>query len=79
MKRIGSGEDTNIWVDNWIPRDFKLRPVCPKTTNPPQMVSELINPGTSSWDVDVLETHLYAMDKEAILNIPLSSRVQDDF
>ena len=43
------------------------------------MLSELINPVTSSWDVDVLETHLYAMDKEAILNIPLSSRVQDDF
>ena len=43
------------------------------------MVSELINPVTSSWDVDVIETHLYAMDKEAILNIPLSSRVHDDF
>ena len=71
VKRIGSGEDTNIWNDNWIPRDFKLRPVCPKSLNPPHKVSDLIDPVNMTWDSTVLEQHLYPMDVEAILNIPL--------
>ena len=75
VKRIGSGKDTHIWLDNWIPRDFKLPQVCQKSSNPPQKVSELINPITFTWDGAALEEHFYAMDKEAILNIPLSSRV----
>ena len=79
IKRIGSGAETNIWTDHWIPRDFKLRPVCPKTLNPPQLVSDLINPVTFAWDIETLDEHLYPMDKEAILNIPLSSRVRQDF
>ena len=79
VKRIGSGEDTNIWNDNWIPRDFKLRPVCPKSLDPPHKVSDLIDPVNMTWDRDVLDQHLYPMDVEAILNIPLSSRVRDDF
>nr|XP_040249320.1 uncharacterized protein LOC120966829 [Aegilops tauschii subsp. strangulata]XP_045086245.1 uncharacterized protein LOC123494445 [Aegilops tauschii subsp. strangulata] len=79
VKRIGSGKDTHIWLDNWIPRDFKLQPVCPKSPNPPQKVSEIINPTTLTWDGAALEEHFYAMEKEAILNIPLSSRVREDF
>ncbi|XP_073359855.1 uncharacterized protein [Aegilops tauschii subsp. strangulata] len=79
VKRIGSGEDTNIWHDNWIPRDYKLRPVCPKSSNPPQQVSELINSVTFTWDRALLQEHMYPMDMEAILNTPLSSRIQADF
>ena len=79
LKRIGSGDSTNIWHDNWVPRDFKLRPASPKSQNPPQQVSELINPVTHTWNRAVLDEHMYPMDVEAILNIPLSSKVQDDF
>ena len=79
IKRIGTGDGTHIWHDNWIPRDFKLRPVCPKAPNPPQMVSELIDHASASWDIQLLEEHFYDMDKAEILNIPLSSKVQADF
>lgn len=79
IRRIGRGNDTNIWLDNWIPRDFKLRPVCSKTSNPPQNVSELINYTSASWNAELLDENFFAMDKEAILNIPLSSRAHADF
>ena len=32
IKRIGSGSGTRIWEDNWLPRDYKLRPICPILT-----------------------------------------------
>lgn len=31
------------------------------------------------WNVQALDEHFYDKDKEAILNIPLSSRIEDDF
>ena len=79
IKRIGTGAGTNIWLDNRIPRDFKLWTVCAKSGNPPYRVSDLINNATPSWNVNLLEEHFFGIDKEAILNIPISSRVQPDF
>lgn len=43
IRRIGNGVHTKIWMDNWIPRDYKLTPVCPVSTNPPVLVSDLNN------------------------------------
>lgn len=43
------------------------------------MVSELIDQTTLAWNSNLLDTHFYAMDKEAIQNIPISSRAQADF
>lgn len=30
IRRIGDGKDMSFMEDNWIPRDFKLPPICPK-------------------------------------------------
>lgn len=79
IKRIGSGDNTNIWADNWLSRDFKLRPIYPRSDEPPVLVSELINASTGTWDRFKLEEHFIAMDQEVIMNIPLSTRVQEDF
>lgn len=79
IKRIGTGEGTNIWLDNWIPRDFKILPVCAKSANPPYRVSDLIDNATASWNENLLEERFFGIDKEAILNIPISSRVLPDF
>ena len=77
INRIGNGEYTNIWLDNWLPRYHMLRPICHKSLNPPQKVTDLIDHSTASWDVAKLDEHFLDMDKEIIMNIPLSSRVQD--
>ena len=50
IRRIGMGESTKIWSTNWLPRDGLLRPLSPAVADPPQLVSELIDPMTASWD-----------------------------
>ena len=34
VKRIGNGQTTNIWNQNWIPRDHMLRALHPKSSTP---------------------------------------------
>lgn len=72
IKRISTGENTDIWLDNWIPRDYQLRPICSNSSNPPHLVSDLIDHSSASWNQAKLDEHFIDMDKEAILNIPLS-------
>ena len=79
IKRIGTGVDTNIWYDNWLPREYKLRPICARTQNPPMLVSELIDGATKTWDRQVLKEHFIEQDIDVITDIPLSSRVRSDF
>lgn len=77
--RIGIGVDTQIWHHNWLPRDYKLSPICARLANPPALVSELIDQTTRTWNRQVLAEHFIAPDIDVILNIPLSTRSQSDF
>lgn len=43
IKRIGNGENTNIWEDNWLPREEMMRPYGCIAANPPVLVSELMD------------------------------------
>jgi hypothetical protein len=47
--------------------------------NLPQRVSELIDSTTMSWDMQKLGEFFAPMDREVIINIPLSTRRQSDF
>jgi hypothetical protein len=77
IKRIGTGESANIWSTNWLPRDGMLRPVGCQSTNPPQMVSELIDEASASWNRVKLQELFTPMDMEVIVNIPISTRRQE--
>jgi len=79
IRRIRTGESTHIWQMNWIPRENSLRPFRRDLTDPPQMVSELIDHTMASWDVQKLHAVFCPSDVEAILNIPLCTRRQGDF
>jgi hypothetical protein len=35
IRRIGTGEQTDIWSSNWLPRDGMMRLVCCVKENPP--------------------------------------------
>ena len=79
IRRIGTGEDTEVWHSNWLPRDGQLRPICCISDTPPGKVSELINPLTFTWDLQAVDTHFLPMDGELIRSIPLFGRRQEDF
>lgn len=73
VKRIGNGQTTSIWNQNWIPRDYMLRALHPRSQNPPEMVSQLIIQEERCWDCHKLREHMQEPDVRIILNIPLSA------
>jgi hypothetical protein len=79
-KRIGTGEETYIWNTNWLPRDGLLRPIaCLSNDGQPQLVRELIDPCTATWDMEKIQWAFLPMDADIIRNIPLSTRRQNGF
>ena len=50
IRRIGTGETTNIWTDSWLPREGSRRPIRPVRDDQgavPHQVSELIDATTN--------------------------------
>jgi len=64
---------------NWLPREGSLRPIRSSAAMAPQLVSELIDSTTATWDMQMLESFFTLADVESIINIPLSTRRQADF
>ena len=79
IRRIGNGQTTEIWVDNWIPKEMTPRPITSLVANPPRYVSELMLPATASWNEEVIRKVFLPIDAEAILRIPVCTRNIDDF
>ena len=79
VKRIGNGETTLIWEQNWLPREEFLRPLGCRVHNPPTRVSELIVRATASWNRELVQATFLQMDVEIILGIPLCTRNLEDF
>ena len=68
-----------IWFHNWIPRNGVMKPLTSLVTNPPQLVTELIDYSTATWWEELIQQVFVPIDVEAILQIPLCSRQVDDF
>ncbi|EEC84030.1 hypothetical protein OsI_30257 [Oryza sativa Indica Group] len=75
---IGNGKSVKLWRDPWIPRSYSRRPISAKRNCRLRWVSDLID-RSGSWDTDKISHHFLPMDVEAILNIRLSSRLEEDF
>jgi hypothetical protein len=78
VRRIGTGENTHAWNQNWLPRDHMLRPLACLKEDPPMMVSSFIDNSSAVWRIDLLEKYFLPMDVEAIRQIPLSLRRMED-
>lgn len=79
IRRIGNGEATDIWANNWIPRTHMKRSVTSLLQAPPKRVSELINHATSSWNEPLVRSVFIPINAEAILQISLCTRQIEDF
>ncbi|KAL0293788.1 UNVERIFIED_CONTAM: putative ribonuclease H protein [Sesamum calycinum] len=73
LVEIGTGHSVDVWKDPWIPRPASFRIITPNVHNVQNMcVSNLISPITREWDVETINALLWPVDREAILQIPLS-------
>lgn len=79
IRRIGTGETTDIWNMNWLPRSGLLKPTTRMGDHAPTRVCELIDQSTATWDKEKLEQFFLSMDSEVIANIWICTRRQDDF
>ncbi|CAL2242941.1 unnamed protein product [Prunus armeniaca] len=68
-----NGEGTNIWADNWVPKVGIITPVVPIPINAPQLVSEIIDVRSGSWNLDSLASYLSWETKRRILSIPVGA------
>ena len=79
IRRIGTGEDTKIWDQDWIPRSGMMRPIASLVQDKPTLVSELIDRSSASWREEKVREVFIPLDVESILRIPLCTRRVSDF
>ncbi|KAG7577946.1 Ribonuclease H-like superfamily [Arabidopsis thaliana x Arabidopsis arenosa] len=80
-RTIGSGMNTRVWLDPWIP-DIPARPAKGKITerDPHLYVDHLIDPVSKQWKLDRLQALIDPSDIPLILGIRLSrSYLSDGF
>lgn len=78
--RIGNENGVSIWADPWIPDDGNFRILTPRPYHSgfPYAVSDLIDPETRNWNVEVISSHLWEVNKARVLQIPICSATSRD-
>lgn len=79
IRRIGNGANTNIWEDNWLPREELIWPYGCMAANPHEVVSDLIDLTSATWNKEKLEATFMHFDVKVILSIPLCTMNMQDF
>jgi hypothetical protein len=77
--RVGNGENINIYTDPWIPSSPDHRIISARGDVVYTRVSDLIDPITGFWDVDLLRSLFLEVDVGQILEIPLNNQGFEDF
>jgi hypothetical protein len=78
IRRIGTGENTHPWNDQWLPREGMLRPIACIADEPPSRVADFIAAESATWNEEKLRQYMLPMDVETVLQIPLSHHRQHD-
>jgi hypothetical protein len=77
--RVGNGERINIWRDNWLPRDYNLKPKAGRTNTRVRRVNQLLINGSNQWNEVLVRRIFYPEDASCILDIKLPSQMTEDF
>jgi hypothetical protein len=78
IRRVGNGKGINIWRDNWLPRDYNLKPRAGKSNARVRRVSQLLTNGSNEWNQDIVRRIFYAEDAACILNMRLPDQSSED-
>jgi hypothetical protein len=76
--RVGNGSSINVWRDPWLPNSPNRRVFSRQNSTLIGKVEELIDPGTGSWDVQLLQEIFCPTDVRMITAIPLSPWMEED-
>ena len=71
IRRIGDGQSTNVWSDQWLPGGIGLKPVSRMDGATAERVCDLLSPDGRSWDENALNQNLVPLDAAAAQRIPL--------
>jgi hypothetical protein len=58
IRRIGTGETTHAWHDNWLPRNTSMRPTACLKDDPPMRVADFIDETAACSKVEKLQQYL---------------------
>jgi hypothetical protein len=67
--RIGDGKNIRIWRDNWLPRNFALKPQQGKTRCRYRRVEQLVDNISGTWNHDLVQKIFYHQDADTILQL----------
>ncbi|KAM0855878.1 hypothetical protein ACQ4PT_049496 [Festuca glaucescens] len=77
IKRVGDGSSINLWIDPWLPRNWCRKPITPRGQNVLTMVSELLDPASSTWDARLVDDTFGIQDAYLIKAIPVHEDIED--
>ena len=78
IKRIGPGDTINRWSDNWIGGLRSMKPLVRQEGVNVEWVHELFEPGTRSWNEQLVHDSFTSHDAEEILKVRPGIRMQED-
>lgn len=77
--RIGNGFATPVWNNAWIPKDGNFCLITPPPSPFfPHQVADLIDPITRQWNVELIQSRFWEVDRGRILAIPIGSIETED-
>jgi ribonuclease HI len=79
VRRVGDGTTIQLWSDPWLPREWSRQPITPRGQTIISKVSELIDPYSGSWDVQLVQSIFLKQDVDLILAIPLREEMEDEW
>ena len=69
--RVGDGNNLHICQDPWLLRGVFRRSITPRGACLLTYVSELINPSSGDWNVDLVKEFFWEEDVKVILALPV--------
>uniref|UniRef100_A0A8R7TWE4 Reverse transcriptase zinc-binding domain-containing protein n=1 Tax=Triticum urartu TaxID=4572 RepID=A0A8R7TWE4_TRIUA len=75
--RVGDGRNINIWADPWLPRGVSRRVTSQQGSHVITKVSDLIDPTSSTWDLQLIDQTFNKEDVEVIVQIPIREGAKD--